>query len=222
VSRVARSLQPRAGPSALAATSSSSSTGGVRPAAPVKQQGEQQHVFAGRYVIKGGDAYAAVVYPNSRSTELRLRLHIRGLPCLAAANRLDIKQLVTFDRDDGSSADMLADDDQGVWTAWSSSSAACDGALLADVLPLLPPLPPCSATRPPEQAHMCTRTPPLTTLPTCAYTHMPADLDDLPSAAGRLTNFQRGTSACVFVPWHEVATSPLNLAAREMDFFVTG
>jgi hypothetical protein len=48
-----------------------------------------------------------IVYPNSRSTEVRARCHIRGVPLLGAANRLDIEELASFDREDGSSASML-------------------------------------------------------------------------------------------------------------------
>jgi hypothetical protein len=38
----------------------------------------EESVFKGRYTIKGSKAYCVVVYPNSRSTEIRSILKIRG------------------------------------------------------------------------------------------------------------------------------------------------
>lgn len=48
-----------------------------------------------------------IVYPNSRNTEVRARCCIRGVPKLGAANRLDLEELVSFDRETGSSSSML-------------------------------------------------------------------------------------------------------------------
>jgi hypothetical protein len=49
-----------------------------------------------------------------------------------------------------------------------------------------------------------------------------ADPDEGPEGSGSTTSFRRGLSACVFVPWEGVAASPLNLPAKEMDFWLTG
>jgi hypothetical protein len=57
--------------------------------------------------VQGGKLFVIIVYPNSRSTEVRARCHIRGVPLLGAANRLDIEELASFDREAGSSASML-------------------------------------------------------------------------------------------------------------------
>jgi hypothetical protein len=56
--------------------------------------------------------------PSKRSTPLdtpppthhqvRARCGLRGVPHLAAANRLDLEELASFDRDSGSSSSMLA------------------------------------------------------------------------------------------------------------------
>jgi F-box protein 9 len=101
------------------------------------------------------------VYPNSTSTEVRARCGIRGVPALGAANRLDIEDLVTFDRDSGSAASMLA--------AYDPDEALAAGG-----------------------------------------------------AAGSVTSFRRGLSPCVFVPWEHVASSPLNLPVRDMDYWMPG
>jgi hypothetical protein len=49
-----------------------------------------------------------------------------------------------------------------------------------------------------------------------------ADPDADPEGSGSTTSFRRGLSPCVFVPWEGVAASPLNLPAKEMDFWLTG
>lgn len=51
--------------------------------------------------------YVIIVYPNSHSTEVRARCAIRGVPQLGAANRLDLEELISFDRDSGSTSSML-------------------------------------------------------------------------------------------------------------------
>lgn len=51
--------------------------------------------------------FLIIVYPNSRNTEVRARCCIRGVPKLGAANRLDLEELVSFDRETGSSSSML-------------------------------------------------------------------------------------------------------------------
>lgn len=58
-------------------------------------------------VLQGGKLFLIIVYPNSRSTEVRARCCIRGVPQLAAANRLDLEELLSFDRETGSSSSML-------------------------------------------------------------------------------------------------------------------
>lgn len=158
VARVAKSLQPARPQQQQQPASTSSCTGGgsVRPPTVAPAAKYEQHVQAGRYVIKGGKLYLIIVYPNSRSTEVRARCGLRGVPHLAAANRLDLEELASFDRDSGSSSSMLADPD--------------------------------------------------------------AD----PSGAGSVTSFRRGLSSAVFVPWEEVASSPLNLHSRDMDFWLPG
>ncbi|KAF6259857.1 hypothetical protein COO60DRAFT_1622002 [Scenedesmus sp. NREL 46B-D3] len=147
VARVAKSLQARCSGSSQAAAA----------AAPGAKQKLDQHTFSGKYVIKAGRLYVIIVYPNSRSTEVRARCTIRGVPLLGAANRLDIEELASFDREAGSSASMLRPD--------------------------------------PESG---------------------------PEGSGSTTSFRRGLSPCVFVPWEGVAASPLNLPAKEMDFWLTG
>lgn len=57
--------------------------------------------------LQGGKVYLIIVYPNSRNTEVRARCLIRGVPQLGAANRLDLEELASFDRETGSSASML-------------------------------------------------------------------------------------------------------------------
>eukprot|EP00882_Tetradesmus_deserticola_P006606 GHRQ01006956.1.p1 GENE.GHRQ01006956.1~~GHRQ01006956.1.p1 ORF type:complete len:322 (+),score=145.94 GHRQ01006956.1:228-1193(+) len=146
VAKVAKSLQAR---SSCGSHATAAALGG--------KQKLYQHVFSGKYVIKGGKLFVVITYPNSRSTEVRARCGIRGVPVLGAANRLDIEELASFDREAGSSASML---------------------------------------RP--------------------------DPDAGPDGSGSTTCFRRGLSACVFVPWEGVAASPLNLPAKEMDFWLTG
>jgi hypothetical protein len=58
-------------------------------------------------LLQGGKLYLIIVYPNSRNTEVRARCCIRGVPQLGAANRLDLEELLSFDRDTNSSSSML-------------------------------------------------------------------------------------------------------------------
>lgn len=46
-----------------------------------------------------------IVYPNTVTTEIRVRLHLRSTYA-GANNRLDIESIVTFDRDTGSEASL--------------------------------------------------------------------------------------------------------------------
>lgn len=64
--------------------------------------------------------FLIIVYPNSRNTEVRARCNIRGTPVLGAANRLDLEELVSFDREAGSSSSMLQ---PGGW-AWQGKGHA--------------------------------------------------------------------------------------------------
>lgn len=58
-------------------------------------------------LLQGGKLYLIIVYPNSRNTEVRARCCIRGVPQLGAANRLDLEELLSFDRDTNSGSSML-------------------------------------------------------------------------------------------------------------------
>jgi hypothetical protein len=51
---------------------------------------------------------------------------------------------------------------------------------------------------------------------------LPADPDEDPAGIGSVTNYRRGLSPCVFVPWENVATSVLNLPIQEMDYYMPG
>jgi F-box protein 9 len=80
------------------------------------------------------------------------------VPQLGAANRLDLEELLSFDRDTNSSSSMLGS----------------------------------------------------------------SDPDEDPAGVGSVTNYRRGLSPCVFVPWENVATSVLNLPIHEMDYYMPG
>eukprot|EP00775_Hariotina_reticulata_P009348 gene9348-9511_t len=121
------------------------------------QHRNEQFVYNGRYVIKGGKVFLVIVYPNSRNTEVRARCAIRGVPCLGAANRLDLEDLLSYDKDTATSASMIQ------------------------------------------------------TAP-----------DEVPEGAGAVTSYRRGLSPCVFVTWEGVATSLLNLPAKDMDVWLPG
>jgi len=56
---------------------------------------------------QGGKVFLVIMYPNSRNTEVRARCAIRGVPCLGAANRLDMEELLSYDRDTATSASMI-------------------------------------------------------------------------------------------------------------------
>jgi len=66
-----------------------------------------EHVYAGRYALKGTRVYMVVVYPNSRSTEIRSRLLLRSTTP-GAFNRLDIESIVSYDHELGAQSSMLA------------------------------------------------------------------------------------------------------------------
>lgn len=55
---------------------------------------------------QGTHVYAVVVYPNSRSTEIRTRLGLRSTR-RGAHDRLDIHKIMSYDRADGTSTSML-------------------------------------------------------------------------------------------------------------------
>lgn len=46
-------------------------------------------------------AYVVVTYPNSRMTEVRLRLRLRSVPVPGANNRADVEALYSYDRELG-------------------------------------------------------------------------------------------------------------------------
>lgn len=56
--------------------------------------------------------------------------------------------------------------------------------------------------------------------PLCVHSF--ADPDEDPSGNGSVTSYKRGLSTCVFVPWEGVVSSPLNLAVKDMDFWMPG
>lgn len=66
-------------------------------------------------LLQGGKLFLIIVYPNSRNTEVRARCCIRGVPQLAAANRLDLEELLSFDRETGSSSSMLVSSGECSW-----------------------------------------------------------------------------------------------------------
>ncbi|KAG1672950.1 hypothetical protein FOA52_012395 [Chlamydomonas sp. UWO 241] len=67
------------------------------------------HVYSGRYLLKGSRVFVVFRLPNSRSTEIRSRLQLRGT-CAGAFNRLDIESIVSYDREDGMQQSLLAPD----------------------------------------------------------------------------------------------------------------
>lgn len=56
----------------------------------------------------------------------------------------------------------------------------------------------------------------------CCHNCLLADPDSDPTGLGAVTSYKRGLSPCVFVPWEGVASSPLNLAVKDMDFWMPG
>ncbi|GAX83104.1 hypothetical protein CEUSTIGMA_g10530.t1 [Chlamydomonas eustigma] len=64
------------------------------------------HVFSGRYILKGTMVYIIVVYPNSRSTQIRSKLKLRSTTP-GANNRLDIESIVSYDCEDGRESSLL-------------------------------------------------------------------------------------------------------------------
>lgn len=70
-------------------------------------RGDKDKVYLGRYkLLKNNIVYTAFMYPNSFSTEVRSRLFLRGT-CRGSWNRLDIKSIVSYDRERGVSMNML-------------------------------------------------------------------------------------------------------------------
>ncbi len=68
------------------------------------------HVFSGRYILKGTQLYIVVVYPNIRSTQIRSRLLLRSTTP-GANNRLDIHSIVSYDSEAGRQSSLLPDPD---------------------------------------------------------------------------------------------------------------
>ena len=64
------------------------------------------HTFSGRYILKGNRVYIAVVYPNSRSTQIRSRLLLRSTTP-GANNRLEIESIVSYDSEAGVQSSLL-------------------------------------------------------------------------------------------------------------------
>jgi hypothetical protein len=85
-------LPPQAAPS-----SSSSNKMQQRP----QQQSQQQHALVGRHAVRGADVLCAVAYPNSRRTEIRTRLALRSSGAEGSWNRVDVRTIESFDREDG-------------------------------------------------------------------------------------------------------------------------
>lgn len=46
--------------------------------------------------------------------------------------------------------------------------------------------------------------------------------DDDPEGEGLRKEYRRGLAPFVFLPWEAVLTSPLNLAIKDMDYFLAG
>ena len=67
----------------------------------------------GRYrLVGGGDLYTAVRYSNSTATEVRSQLRLRST-VRGANNRLDIRSIVSYDREDGRSVPMVTGPEEG-------------------------------------------------------------------------------------------------------------
>lgn len=76
----------------------------------ILQGKEDSKLFVGRYKIKDNLVLTAVKYPNSTSTEVRSRLHLRST-VRGAFNRLDIQSIVSYDQEDGRMVPMIAPSD---------------------------------------------------------------------------------------------------------------
>lgn len=110
-------------------------------------------VTIGRYHFHSDLVYTSMVYPGSRSTEIRSKLRLRSTTP-ARNNRLDILALMSYARDSDSYV----------------------------------PLDPGPGTEDENDA-------------------MP---------------YSKGLNTYVFVPWHRVNSSELNLGIDQMDYFCTG
>lgn len=64
-------------------------------------------VFRGRWILEGNKLFVVIVYPNSRSTEIRMVVRLRSTSP-GANNRLDISSIVSYDRELGAGTSMLA------------------------------------------------------------------------------------------------------------------
>ena len=63
-------------------------------------------VFKGRWILKGSKLFVVIVYPNSRSTEIRMVLKLRSTT-QGANNRLDISSIISYDRELGAGTSMI-------------------------------------------------------------------------------------------------------------------
>lgn len=71
---------------------------------------KEDSVQFGKFIIKGDNVYCVIVYPNSRSTEIRCRLGVRSTHP-GANNRLDILCLVSYDWELGQKVPLERDPD---------------------------------------------------------------------------------------------------------------
>jgi hypothetical protein len=187
--------------------------------------------------LQGGKLYLIIVYPNSRNTEVRARCCIRGVPQLAAANRLDLEELLSFDRDTGSSSSMLgssgesqADGGRGgaCWGPGRSGETEGSFAWLGPLAWCLQPL--WLVARAHCASHVRSRNsadPPACAFAACTYLFVKlqqphTDPDEDPAGVGNVTNYRRGLAPCVFIAWENVASSVLNLPIQEMDYYMPG
>jgi hypothetical protein len=119
-----------------------------------QQQQQQQHALVGKHAVRGTSVLCAVTYPNARRTEIRTRLELRCSSSSSSAggglgagvggggggpgswNRLDVKSIESFDREDGTSAPLDGgrrdgqeheeeeDEDDALWQAALGVEAA--------------------------------------------------------------------------------------------------
>lgn len=66
---------------------------------------QMDNLFPGRYLTQDASVKAIIVYPNSRSTEIRSQLSIRSTHD-GAFNRMDLNSLVTYDQETGNSTSL--------------------------------------------------------------------------------------------------------------------
>jgi F-box protein 9 len=74
-----------------------------------KASANGDHVFQGRYVLRGSRVFIVIVYPNSRSTQIRSRLLLRSTTP-GANNRLEIESIVSYDKEAGIQSSLLQED----------------------------------------------------------------------------------------------------------------